>query len=154
MKTSLVIMMSILSLLSLQGQDSLVMKYQYAFEYERHFRSDIIPLHKYAQVFSIKNGLEAKEAETATSLLQLHKTWRAKKNEDLNYKDFIFIERGYSSDEIGLMIFEDKKELVQLKKDNIDIIFVHEGGLGIGAGLFHSSKLTINPRSLATILIA
>jgi hypothetical protein len=108
MKTSLAIVLSIINLFSLQGQDSLVMKYQYAFEYERHFRSDIIPLHKYAQVFSIKNGLEAKEAETATSLLQLHKTWRAKKDEDLNYKDFIFIEGGYSSDEASLMIFDGK----------------------------------------------
>jgi hypothetical protein len=146
MKTSLVIILSIISLFSLQGQDGLVMKYQYAFEHERHFRSDIIPLHKYAQVFSIKKGLEEKEAITATSLLQLHKTWRAKKNEDLNYKDFIFVEGSSSDEEVDLIFYEAKQRLIRATKRDIKWILLHESSLGIGGSI--ATEYWENPRKI------
>lgn len=117
----------------LQAQDSLTMKYQYTFEVERRTGYPIIPLQKYAQVFPTKNGLKEKADTTTPYLLQLHTTWRAKRNEVLNHQDFHFLNISDKTIADSVLFKSTQQETFrdrEWRKSRIMIDRMHAGNTG------------------------
>jgi hypothetical protein len=129
MKTILFLFLLVTLLVNGQAQDTVMMKYNYAFEYGYSYNR-VVPLQKYAKLFSLSNEVEGKEDNKRKNLIELKKTWRAKKNENLRISDFMLKE---SKKGVHPALWKSMKQRVEARKGLIIALYRERNALNPGS---------------------
>lgn len=123
MKISLFIVIAVVMFFKGQAQDSLLMKYSYTLKdyscFSVNNTTRVEPLSKYTELFLLQEGSAQNLEQKTTSFIELNKTWRAKKNEELAALDFIIVE--IVNPEIDSISFEIHRRMVREIRTLMDL---------------------------------